>query len=103
MSGHQARAGSRDTTMDQLAEALSALGHLDRPVVDRTGFSRRIDYELEWTPERNPMAPPDANPPPDPGPTFLQALREQLGLKLEPAKEPLRVLVINHIERPSEN
>ena len=37
------------------------------------------------------------------GPTFLDALREQLGLRLESAKAPLRVLVIDHIERPSEN
>jgi bla regulator protein BlaR1 len=101
--GHQLRAGSRNTTMDQLAEALSALGRLDRPVVDQTGLSGRIDYEMQWTREPNPLGQPDTNPPPDPGPTFLQALREQLGLKLEPAKAPLRVLVIDRVERPSEN
>jgi len=44
----------------------------------------------------NPNEPPSANPPPaDPGPTFLEGLREQLGLKLEPAKLLLRVLVID--------
>jgi uncharacterized protein (TIGR03435 family) len=103
MNGHRLRAGSRNTTMDQLAEAFSSLGRLDRPVVDQTGFSAGIDYEMEWTREQNPVGPPDANPPPDPGPTFLQALREQLGLKLEAARAALRVLVIDHIERPSEN
>jgi bla regulator protein BlaR1 len=101
--GQQLRAGSRNTTMDQLAEALSGLGHLDRAVVDQTGFNGRIDYDMEWTPEPNPVEPPDANPPLDPGTTFLQALREQLGLKLEATKAPLRVLVIDHVERPSEN
>lgn len=85
--------------MDQLAEALSGLGRLDRPVVDQTGLSGGIDYEMEWTQEPNSAGPPDANPPP----TFLEALREQLGLKLEAAKAPLRVLVIDHVERPSEN
>ncbi len=103
MNGHQLRAGSRNTTMDELAGALSGLGRLDRPVVDQTGLSSRIDYEMEWTPEPNSGGPPDANPPPDQGPTFLEALREQLGLRLEPTKAPLRVLVIDSLERPSEN
>ena len=103
MNDHQLRAGSRNTTMDQLAEALSGLGRLDRPVVDQTGLSGPIDYEMQWTPEPNPVGPPDANPPLDPGSTFLEALREQLGLKLKPAKAQLRVLVVDRVERPSEN
>jgi uncharacterized protein (TIGR03435 family) len=110
-NGHQLWAGSRNTSMERLAEVLSGLGHLDRPVVDQTGFSGPIDYEMKWTPEPDPVGLPDTqpigqpgtNPPPEPGTTFLQALREQLGLKLEPAKAPLRVLVIDHVERPSEN
>jgi uncharacterized protein (TIGR03435 family) len=102
-NGHQLRAGSRNTTMDELAGVLSGLGHLDRPVVDQTGLSSRIDYEMEWTRESNPAGPADANSLPDQGPTFLEALREQLGLKLESTKAPLRVLVIDHVERPAEN
>jgi bla regulator protein BlaR1 len=101
--GQQLRAASRNTTMDQLAEALSGLGHLDRPVVDQTGFSGPIDYEMEWTLEPNPVGLPDTNSPPEPGTTFLQALSEQLGLKLKADKAPLRVLVIDHVEPPSEN
>lgn len=103
MQGGQFRAGSRNTTMDELAGALSGIGRLDRPVVDQSGLSSRIDYEMNWFQEANPAMPPDATPPPDQGPTFLEALREQLGLKLEATKAPLRVLVIDHIERPSEN
>jgi uncharacterized protein (TIGR03435 family) len=103
MNGHQLRAGSRNTTMEELAGALSGLGRMDRPFVDQTGIGGRIDYEMEWTPEPNPAPPPDANPATDPGPTFLEALREQLGLRLEPTRAPLRVLVIDRIERPSEN
>lgn len=77
------------------------LGRLDR--VDQIGLSSRIDYEMEWTRESNPAGPADANSPPDQGPTLLQALREQLGLKLESTKAPLRLLVIDHVERPAEN
>jgi len=101
--GRQMMAGSRNTTMDQLAEVLSGLGRLGRPMVDRTGITGRIDYRMDFRGEPDPMAPPDANAPPDPGPTFMEALHEQLGLKLEPAKAQLRVLVIDRVERPSEN
>jgi uncharacterized protein (TIGR03435 family) len=49
-------------------------------------------------------APPDANAPSDPqGATFLEAVRDQLGLKLESTESPIQVLVVDHIERPSEN
>ena len=104
MKNAELHGGSRATTMDRLAEAIPAMGRLDRPIVDQTGIRGEIDYEIEWLRDVNPNEPPSANPPPaDPGPTFLEALREQLGMKLQPAKLPLRVLVIDHIERPSEN
>jgi uncharacterized protein (TIGR03435 family) len=104
MKGSELRSGARATTMDQLAEAISAMGKLDRTVVDRTGVSGEVDYDFEFVRDVNPNEPASANPPPaDPGPTLLQAVREQLGLKLEPAKVPLWVLSIDHIERPSEN
>lgn len=103
MDGHQLRAGSRNTTLDELAGALSGLGRLDRPVVNQTGLSGRIDYDMAWSPEPGPVLTPQTNQPPDQGPTFLEALREQLGLKLEAARAPLRVLVIDRIERPGEN
>ena len=107
MKDGKLRTGSRATTMDQLAEgmeAIPAIGRLDRPVVDRTGITGEVDYEIEFVRDVNPIEPPSATPPPaDPGPTFLEAVREQLGLKLEPAKAPLRVLLIDHVERPSGN
>jgi uncharacterized protein (TIGR03435 family) len=109
MKDGKLQTGSRATTMDQLAEAIPAFGRLDRPVVDRTGISGEVDYQLEFVREANPTEPPSANPPPanpppaDPGPTFLEAVREQLGLKLEPAKAPLRVLLIDRVERPTGN
>ncbi|HLK64080.1 MAG TPA: M56 family metallopeptidase [Bryobacteraceae bacterium] len=94
--------GSRDTTMALLAGSIA--GKAGRPVVDRTGITDRIDYRLEWTPESNGPGPNGEEVQPDPHPlTFLDAVREQLGLKLEPTKAPVQSLVIDHIERPSEN
>jgi uncharacterized protein (TIGR03435 family) len=105
MKGRETHAGSRATTMDQFAEAIPGSGTgIDRTVVDQTGIAGEVDYEYEYVRDMNPNESPDANPPPaDTGPTFLEALREQLGLKLEPARLPRRVLVIDHLERPSEN
>jgi bla regulator protein BlaR1 len=101
------RIGSRNTTMAQLAEALTPFGNIllsDRPWIDQTGITGTIDYQVEFTFHMGFAAPPDANqPPPDAGTTLTDALREQLGLKLEPTKAELRVLVIDHVERPSEN
>jgi bla regulator protein BlaR1 len=99
--------GSRNTTMTLLAESLGRMGG-GRPVVDRTGITDRIDYRLEWTLESNipsngPRI-PSVEVEPDPNPvTFMDAVREQLGLRLQSTKAPLRILVIDHIERPSEN
>lgn len=85
--------GARNTTLDLLAGALPGFGRLGRPVVNQTGLTGRYDFKLEWTPET-----PDAE-----GPPFLEALREQLGLKLESTKGPVQTLIIDHVDRPSEN
>jgi uncharacterized protein (TIGR03435 family) len=99
-----ALAGSRNTTMELLAGALRGIGRLDRPVVDRTGLSGRFDFSIEFAPESGTPSTPGAPTPTDvPGPTFLDALREQLGLKLEATKAPLQILVIDHVDRPSQN
>src|SRR4051794_28914342 len=82
-----ARAGSRNTTLALLAGSLPATGKLERPVVDQTGLSGRFDFSIEWVPEVNRSAVPNADAPADPqGPSFLEAIREQLGLKLESTK-----------------
>lgn len=94
-------AGSRNTTMALLAASLSTLGRLGRPVVDRTGIDGRVDFTIEWVRE-SPAAQPDALPDVQ-GPAFVDALREQLGLKLEAAKGSMELLVVDRIERPSEN
>jgi uncharacterized protein (TIGR03435 family) len=85
---------------------------LGRPVLDRTGLPGRYDFSLKWTPApteggaeafglaplAEPPHPEDSN-----GPSIFTALGEQLGLKLNSSRGPVDVLVIDHVERASEN
>ena len=91
--------GGRGVPLSLLASSLptmTGMAMLPRPVVDETGLSGLFDFSLEWLPEFNP--PPDAS-----GLTFREALKEQLGLTLEPKKGPVDILVIDHVEQPSAN
>jgi uncharacterized protein (TIGR03435 family) len=79
---------------------------LDRPVVDKTGLSGRYDFDLEFTPDESQfggvfgkLASTDDSA----KPSLFTAIQQQLGLRLEPAKGPIEALVIDHVERPSEN
>jgi bla regulator protein BlaR1 len=80
------------------------LGH---SVIDKTGLSGKYDFTLKWTPDPSAGPPPPgapAGPPPDPnGPSLFTAVQEQLGLKLQSTKGPVEILVVDHVERPSEN
>jgi uncharacterized protein (TIGR03435 family) len=75
-------------------------GPSGRMVIDRTGLTGSWDFELTFAPEnRGPDAPPaDPN-----APSFFTAIQEQLGLKLEPTKGPVEVVVIDSIEKPVED
>jgi uncharacterized protein (TIGR03435 family) len=80
---------------------------LDRPVVDHTGLTGRYDFSMKWTPDEFELALRGVSAPPategDAPPGFFTALQQQLGLKLREGKFPVDVLVIDHIEKPSEN
>jgi uncharacterized protein (TIGR03435 family) len=80
---------------------------LRRVVVDRTNLQGNYDIDLTWTPDQMPPGPPPPGvqlPPIDPnGPSIFTAVQEQLGLKLESQTGPVDVLVIDRVERPSEN
>jgi bla regulator protein blaR1 len=96
--------GSRNTTLELIAASLGLLGHLGRPIVDQTGLVGRFDFTIQWTPESNDAQPPGGEAQPESqGSTFLEALNEELGLKLKPTRAPLKVLVVDHVERPSDN
>jgi uncharacterized protein (TIGR03435 family) len=80
--------------MDTLADNLGNMtGHL---VENKTGLTGVYDFTLEYS-EYDPPKPDSA------APSIYTAIEEQLGLKLESAKGPVQVLVIDHVERPSEN
>jgi uncharacterized protein (TIGR03435 family) len=81
-------------TMDQIVRAL--VGELRAPVVDRTGLMGTFDFDVRFVPENSP---PDT----EPGPSLATAIQEELGLRLEKSKGPVEVVVIDHIEKPSEN
>ena len=103
-ANHIAKGGSRNITIALLADALPGMGRLDRPIMDQTGLTGRFDFTLEFVPEPALTAEPTADPAPElQGPTFVEALREQLGLKLESTKAPLPFLMIDHVERPTGN
>lgn len=81
-------------------------GMLERPVLDRTGLTGRYDFTMEIRRDAPPALAPAGEP--DRANASLAglvfgALQEQLGLKLEATKAPLDVLVIDRIEKPSEN
>jgi uncharacterized protein (TIGR03435 family) len=83
----------------ELAGSLSFF--LDSPVLDKTGLTGKYDIERRWTPDRillQSWTLPDAA-----SPSIFTAIQEQLGLKLESGKGPVRSLVIDHLERPSAN
>jgi uncharacterized protein (TIGR03435 family) len=79
---------------------------LGRPVIDKTGLSGLYDIDLHWTPDQMPRnLPPGIQlPPVDPnGPSIFTAVQEQLGLRLESTTGPVDSLVIERVEKPSEN
>jgi len=77
--------------------ALNMNFYEDRPVIDQTSLQGRFNFTLKWTYDLDRTADPDA------APSLSTAMKEQLGLKFDAVKGPAPVLVIDHVERPSEN
>ena len=110
--------GRRNTTMATAVQTFytygSGAGEIDRPVVDQTGLNGTFDFLLEYKPVNNNGFPATLSRAPDAHPgapssdefgatPFVEALRQQLGLKLARTKAPVRTLVIDRVEMPSEN
>lgn len=98
------RAAARNVTLAFIADSLSAGANLGRPMIDKTGLSGTVDFSLEWTPEnRNPL-PPGAEAPVDTNALSIQeALKDQLGIRLQPDKSSTSVVVLDHVEHPAPN
>ena len=90
-------------TLANLASLLSNI--LGRKVTDKTGLAGDYDMTLKWTPDDYQPPPLKPNgPPPDPNsPSIFTAVQEQLGLKLESSKGPVEVIVVDSVQKPSEN
>ncbi len=98
---------ARNATMADFAGVMQT-AVLDRPVVDQTKLPGRYDFMLTWTPDESQFGglgvkvpPPADNASAPPG--LFTAIQEQLGLKLDSTKAPVEVLVVDHVEKPSEN
>jgi uncharacterized protein (TIGR03435 family) len=86
-------------SMTDLARVLSQ--QIGRPIADKTSLKGNYNFKLEWAPEMSPNSTTAPNA--EIGPSLFTALQEQLGLRLESAKVPVRVLVVDHIDRPDLN
>jgi uncharacterized protein (TIGR03435 family) len=98
--------------MSDVAKLLSQ--QLGRTVHDKTGLAAKYDFTLQWTPDRGASPMPGAAEPgqqgpgatlstDSSGPSLFTAIQEQLGLKLDSQKGPVEVVIIDHVEAPSEN
>jgi len=98
--------GSRDVTMPLVAQTIyfegNLAGEVDKPVADETGLEGKFDFVIQFTPGENDRV-TRASPPDPSGVPFQNALRDQLGLKLKSSRAPIRAIVIDHVEPPSEN
>jgi uncharacterized protein (TIGR03435 family) len=99
---------ARGMPIEQLALSMANFYGIGRIVVDRTGLTGMFDMDMEWAPMTQFRQPGNLDPPPDFAdravnnlPTLFVALREQLGLALEPDRGPVRSIVIERVERPS--
>jgi uncharacterized protein (TIGR03435 family) len=91
---------STNETIAQLVRQIR--GYVGRPMVDKTGLEGGYDFTMKWLQE-GPGGAPSGELASGGLPTLTTALREQLGLALESSKAPFRVIVVDKIERPSDN
>ncbi len=95
----------RGATMEMFTGMLAMLPEVGgRLVVDRTELQGRYDFVLQWTPDDGAGGfASGGGGGSEGGPSLFAAMEEQLGLRVAPRKAPVEVLVIDHVEKPSEN
>ena len=106
-SGNTAEMTAKGATAAELAYWLNGYSEMGgQTVVDQTGLTQRYDFRLNWTRERALSGGEQngaAEMPASGGPALFTALQEQLGLKLVNTKGPVEIIVVDSIERPTEN
>jgi uncharacterized protein (TIGR03435 family) len=93
--------GAQGISTDDLAQQLSR--QLGTPVVNKTGLKGRYDFNLHWNDAATGSSRNEASSESASEPSLFTAIQDQLGLKLEPRKAPMDVLVIDHVEQPATN
>jgi uncharacterized protein (TIGR03435 family) len=112
MNGQSVTMDGHGMNLQDFSARLSMM--LDRKVIDKSGVTGAFDFHLEFAPDESmPMfrggrgGAGDSGTPPATaeiaGPSIIDALQEQLGLKLLPDKGPVESLIIDHVEKPTEN
>jgi uncharacterized protein (TIGR03435 family) len=97
------KSGGRDVLMSRFAAILTGVGVVDRPMVNHTGLQGTVDYSLEWIQVAANVPFGAEFHPDESAPTFEEALKEQLGLKMVSQKGPVDFFVVDHLEHASEN
>jgi uncharacterized protein (TIGR03435 family) len=95
--------GARNVPIKQFVDGAIFFGNLGKPVVDKTGLTRKYDFTLEFARDVSMFPEGPDSAPDETEPSFLNALRAQMGLKLKADKGQVAVLVLDHVERPSPN
>ncbi len=104
---HRVRAAGRNweatllkASMRDLVQFLDGNGYLDRPVLDRTSLTGTYDFKLTYTPDIPPNRRGEADPTDI---SIFVAVQNQLGLKLQPQRAAMEVLIVDHVEKPTVN
>jgi uncharacterized protein (TIGR03435 family) len=85
-------------TMENLVDGIRSAFGGDRPVLDRTGLTGKYDIRLEATPEFRMQRDPQLT-----DVRVVEAVQDQLGLRMIPEKAPMDILIVEHVERPTAN
>jgi uncharacterized protein (TIGR03435 family) len=97
------REGGRDMTMSAIADWLDGTGDLARAIFDRTGLNGTFDFVLEFDSASLGREGVSSVPLGDSGPTFLNAIKDQLGLELKKQEGAANFFVVDHVDYPSAN
>jgi uncharacterized protein (TIGR03435 family) len=102
-SKYHLREGGRDMSMSAIADWLTGAGESELPILDRTALIGTFDFILEFDPESLGREGISSAPHDDWGPTFSEAIKEQLGLQVKKENGVISIFVVDNVEYPSTN